>query len=354
MIVPKPELYDTSTGYLESRVRGVWYRGSGVIARDPKLVYSCCHLFYENGVWATEYEFYPGYHGPNPPATGGGISPRGFHYFSNYAARADASNGESEMSFASDFTVLFGLEPFGPAVAWWRDGAAALTSSRAKRIVGYPEEIEFSRAPGFSYQHATDWFRKSAWQTYGDYFSFDGVSTGGGNSGGPIFVEDDAANPKSLAGILVSGSASTAGVYALNPSSNSMASAALGIESVTRIFGNSESVRIADGGATPVLRETTVSGFAEEITDLKFSVSITTPRRGDLKVWLRSPSGRIRWISKPSANEVGNLTIRNEVLTRNFRGDAPNGVWSLRIRDTKQVNRATFNNFSLAITAVGE
>ena len=354
VVIPKRGLTDTSTGYLESRVNGVWFRGSGVIARDPKLVFSCCHLFYENGVWATEYEFYPAYDGRDAPQSGSGISPRGFHYFSNYPSSANPTNGSSPTSFASDFTILYATEPFGPAVGWWRDGAAALTSPRAKRIVGYPEEIEFTRAPGFTYQHATDPFARRAWQTLDDYYSFDGVSTGGGSSGGPVFVQDDAGNPTSLAGILVSGSETTAGVYALNPSSNAMASSALGFASITRTFGNSESVRLADGGPTTALRETTVSGFAEEITELKFSVSISTPRRGDLKVWLRSPSGRIRWINKPSASDVGSLVIRNEILTRSFRGDAPNGVWQLRMRDTKQKNRATFNNFSLAITAVGE
>jgi hypothetical protein len=350
---PKRVLSSASAGYLESRVKGDWFRGSGVIARDPKLVYSCCHLFYENGVWATEYKFYPAFDGRELPESGAGISPRGFHYFRNYSENADVYRGDSEMAFAYDFTVLYGLEPFGPAVGWWRNGSAALGSSRFKRIVGYPEDIEFTGASGFTFQHATDWFRNRAWRTYGDYHSFNGVSTGGGTSGGPVFVQDDAAN-ELLAGILVSGSATTAGVYALNDSSNSMASAALGLPKITRTFGNNEAVLLPDAGRTPVVRETTTSGFAENIMELKFSVAIATSRRGDLSVWLRSPGGRIRWISKPSASNARNLMIHNEVLTSNFRGDDSNGLWQLRMRDAKVKNRATFRNFSLVVTAIGE
>lgn len=350
---PKRTLSSTSTGYLESRVRGVWFRGSGVIARDPKLVYSCGHLFYENGVWATAYEFYPAYDGREAPEAGSGMSPRGFHYFRNYSDNVDAYRGDSEMAFAYDFTVLYGLEPFGPAVGWWQNGSAALTSNRFKRIVGYPEDLEFTGDPGFTFQHATDWFRNKAWRTYGDYHSFDRVSTGGGTSGGPVFVQDDS-NNELLAGILVSGSATTAGVYALNDSSHSMASAALGLPTITRTFGNYDATSLPDAGRIPVVRETTTSGFSENIMDLKFSVSIATPRRGDLSVWLRSPGGRIRWINKPSTSNASNLMIRNEVLTRNFRGDASNGVWQLRMRDAKSSNRAAFKNFSLTVTAIGE
>lgn len=324
-----------------------------MIARDPKLVYSCCHLFYENGVWAAEYQFYPAFDGREPPESGTGISPRGFHYFRNYSENVDAYRGDSEMAFAYDFTVLYGLESFGPAVGWWQNGSAALSSSRFKRIVGYPEDIEFTGDPGFTFQHATPWFANRAWRTFGDYHSFDGVSTGGGNSGGPVFVQDDA-NNELLAGILVSGSATTAGVYALNDSSHSMASAALGLPKITRTFGNSEAVLLPDAGRTAVLRETVTSGFSENIMELKFSVAIATPRRGDLSVWLRSPGGRIRWINKPSASNARNLMISNEVLTTNFRGDASNGIWQLRMRDAKVKNRATFKNFSLAVTAIGE
>ena len=60
---PIPGLVDESTGFMESYAAGGWYRGSAVIARDPKLIYSCAHLFYENGKWATDYYFHRAYHG---------------------------------------------------------------------------------------------------------------------------------------------------------------------------------------------------------------------------------------------------------------------------------------------------
>lgn len=354
VVFPRRGLFDTSTGYLESLIGNFWYRGCGVIARDPKLIYSCCHLFYEEGLWATDYEFYPAYDGRNAPEAGTGVSPRGFRYFRNYSDMAQRFKGNSDFAFAYDFTVMYGLEPFGEAVSWWQNGAEALRSDRLKRIIGYPQRIEYTGEPGRTFQHGTDWFRNKAPQTVGDYHYFKGVSTGSGNSGGPVYVQDDANNEKILAGILVSGSATTAGVYALNDSSNSMASAALGLPVVTHTYTNRESARLPDRPHAAILRQATASGFAENVTGLKFSLSISTPRRGDLAVWLRSPGGRIRWINKPSSSSEKNLMIKNANLSESFRGTYPNGVWQLKMHDDHPGNRATFNKFTLAITAIGE
>ncbi|MES2920472.1 MAG: proprotein convertase P-domain-containing protein [Verrucomicrobiota bacterium] len=345
---------DSSTGYLESYVDRDWYRGSGVVARDSRLIYSCGHLFYENGVWATDYEFYRNYSNYYPPEPGTGSKPRGFHYFTNYSDNVNFYGGDSSRAFAYDFTVFYGPDSFGPAAGHWADGGAVLRSSREKRIVGYPATIEHTGARGYSYQYATDWFPLRAYQIRAAYHGFDDVSTGEGTSGGPVFVRDTTSDDYSLAGILVSGSYNTAGVYALNSSSNAMASAALGLQSVTQTFSNTSAFQLPDADSGFSTRKTTASGFADTVTGLKFSLSMTTPRRGDLDVYLRSPSGRIRWVNKASSNTADNLVVNEANYSSTFRGYAANGVWQVKMRDSRVRNRAAFHQFSVSVTAYAE
>lgn len=351
---PKPVQADESTGYLESFVAWDWYRGSGVIARDSRLIFSCGHLFYENGVWATDYEFHRNYSNYNPPNPGDGDLPRGFRYFSNYSDNASTYGGDSSRAFAYDFTVFYGPNSFGPAVGCWAEGGPALRSTRDKRIVGYPAQIEYTGDPGYSYQYATDWFSNKGYTIRGAYHGFDDVSTGQGTSGGPVFVWDSGSGNYSLGGILVSGSYDTAGVFALNSSSNTMASAALGLDSVTRTFSNSQALQLPDAASSPSTRKITAAGFADTVTGLKFSLSIATPRRGDLNVYLKSPSGRIRWINKASSKTGDNVTVKQADYTSTFRGYAANGDWQVKMRDTQARNRATFKNFSLAVTSFAD
>lgn len=352
-IYSKRGLVDNSTGYLEAYVDG-WYRGSGVVARDEKLIYSCGHLVYDQGLWATDYAFHRAYHDRYDPDTADGASPRGFRYFSSYSNSVDDYGPSSARAFSYDFTVYYGNNSFGPAVGWWGDGSVALKSSQSKRIVGYPSEIDYTGANGFSYQHTTDWFTRKAYQERGNYYGFDGVSTGSGNSGGPIFVKDSTNGVSYLAGILVSGSYDSAGIYALNDSSHNMASAALGLKSLTRTFSNTNATLLPDGSSTYVTRKTTASGFVETVTALKFSMSASTPRRGDLDVYLKSPSGRIRWIHKQSTSTADNLVVDQNDYSTTFRGYAANGEWQLKMRDSVSGNRATFNRFSVTVSALSE
>ncbi len=348
---PKPVQADPSTGYLESYVARDWYRGSGVVARDPRLIYSCGHLFYENGVWATDYVFYRNYSSYDPPVPAFGASPRGFRYFTSYSDNADTYGGDSARAFAYDFTVFYGTTSFGPAVECWPDGNLAIRSDRKKRIVGYPADIEYTGDSGHSYQHATDWFTRRGYRIREAYHGFDDVSTGEGNSGGPLFVWDNESDNYLLGGILVSGSRDTAGICALDSSSNSMASAALGLKSVTQTFSNTQPLQLPDAATRYSSRSTTASGFSDTVTGLKFSLSVTTPRRGDLNVYVKSPGGRIRWINKASSSTSDNLVINQANYTTTFRGYVANGNWQVKMQDSRAKNLATFNQFSLAVTA---
>lgn len=204
------------------------------------------------------------------------------------------------------------------------------------RIVGYPSRIAYTGRDGRHYQHRTEWFQNRAGQRSGAYHSFSGLSTGPGNSGGAVYVYDSAEETEYLAGILVSGTFTTAGVYGLNDDTRRMASNALGIESTTRTFSNTEKVRLPDRSKKFKRRSVTVSDFAEGIETILVNGMIRTKRRGDLDVYLRSPEGRIQWLQKASKNRRKNVRFRNLDLSSTFSGDSANGEWVLHMRDRKR------------------
>lgn len=351
VVFPKRGVSDQSTGFMESKLGSYWYRGSAAVARDPKLIYSCGHLFYEKGVWATQYNFYRAYHNQSWPKKSQATIPRGYRYFTNYSDNVASAGQNSKKAFAYDFTVFYGNNSFGPAVGWWPDGAAALKTNQLKKIVGYPSKIDYTGANGYCYQHSTAWFNKVARQSYGDYYAFGNVSTGGGNSGGPIFVQDESSGSYYIAGILVSGSRTTAGIYALNDSSNSMATTALGQATSTLQFVNQESGMLTDGGNTAETRSTNVSGFTGAVSEVKVSLSVSTARRGDLDIYLKSPSGRIRWINKQSKDSTEDIVIAGADCSKTFQGQAANGTWQLKMRDANSNNQTQFNSFGVTVTA---
>lgn len=347
----KRDFVSESTGLLESKTAGDWYRGSGVVARDKKLIYSCAHLFYEAGEWATDYNFYRACDDYYYPDESTGVSPRGLHYFTSYSSGVDAYGSDSNRAFASDFTVLYGNSSFGSPVGWWSKGGPVLRSSRLKQIVGYPSEIDYTGVTGRCYQHSTGLFSYGAYQLRGGYHEFDDVSTGSGNSGGPIFVQDDSGDDY-LAGILVSGTRRSAGVVALDLSTHTMAGYALGLKDKTLTFSNTTGYKLPDGSATYSSFPLRVSGFSGSVSKLKLNLSVSTKRRGDLDVYLKSPAGRVRWISKRSGGSLDNLEIIGTNLTSTYYGSQPNGNWELRIRDAVPGTRATFVKASLVVSAL--
>ena len=349
VVFPSAGVVSESVGMVDSEVAWEWYRGSGVVARDPRLIFSCAHIFYDRGMWATDYVFHRAYHARGEPLPSEGASPRGLHYFSSYVDASTRRGSESDLAFASDFTVLYGNKSFGPAVPHLASAGVALRSDRQKRIVGYPSLIDYTGGRGFAYQHSTPWFSKRAQRIERGFHEFDGVSTGPGNSGGPIFVRgSDGADV--LAGILVSGTDTTAGVVALDSSTETLSGMALGLEERVREFSNKVPLRITDGGRTFSVVPIRVSGFSGTVSSIKLQMSVRTSRRSDLEVYLRSPGGRIHWISK-RAGRGSDLKIKGADLSKSFRGRPANGVWQIWIRDSVRGKRATFERASLRIRA---
>src|SRR5688572_7245907 len=56
-----------STGLLFAEVGNYTYRGSAAVARDERLLYSCAHVLYDEGVWATTGRFARVWHDTDSP-----------------------------------------------------------------------------------------------------------------------------------------------------------------------------------------------------------------------------------------------------------------------------------------------
>lgn len=345
----KPSLSKQSVGLVQSKVDGYWYRGSGTVAYDPKLIVSCGHVYYDSGKWATEYTFHRAWHAKGYPRRSQGVAPRGLSYFTSYVDACRTRGSESNAAFASDFTVLYGYSSFGTAAEVWDNSATAIRSwSRYKEIVGYPSEIDYTGASGACYQHSTGWFTYGAYQLRGRYHEFDDVSTGPGNSGGAIFIYQSSTDKDLFAGVLVSGARRMAGVVALDASTRSLADSSLGAKLSSRAFRNDNPVVLPDGGESFSAVSIPVSGVSGTVSKASLGLSVDAGS-GELEAYLRSPGGKIRWILKKGGS-LGNPSNTLD-LGESFAGVPADGEWKLFLRDARGGKLATVRSTTLTLSS---
>lgn len=347
-----------SAGLVFTTIGGTGYRGSAVVARDARLLYTCAHVLYENGSWATDIKFARGWHASTGPTSAQMVPVRGYRSYATY------SGGNSASAFSLDFAIGYNTATtsFGPAVSAQEDGGALLRSASTQKLVlGYPARRDYDGANGYYYQHRTGPFTAAMRQSFDSYHTLSGVSTGGGNSGGPVLAYVE--GKYSLAGILVSGSTTGMGVHGLNSTASSMAKnvlTSLGIPSSpapaagkTQTVANTSALLLPDGSATYSSRDLNVSGLPATASAMNFNLLVETTYRGDLDVYVRSPSGRVHWVKQHSPNESGrNLVVTNANYTTTFSGANPNGTWQVYMRDFYRTDRAYFKNSSLTITSL--
>lgn len=347
-----------STGLLFTQIGTSGYRGSAVVARDSRLLYTAAHVLYENGKWATDIEFARRWNSSISPTLSQMVPVRGYRSYATY------SGGNTAEAFSLDFAIGYSTAAtsFGPAVGWQEDGGPLLrNASIPKLILGYPARRDFDGASGYYYQHRTGPFTAAMRQSYDSYHTLSGVSTGGGNSGGPVLA--NVGGQYSLAGILVSGSTTSIGVHGLDATASTMAknvltslsvpSAPTPAPSKIQTVANTTELLLPDGSQIYSSRAFSVSGLPATTTATTFNLLIETTYRGDLDVYVRSPSGRVHWVKQHSPTESGrNLVVTNASYTSTFAGANPNGTWEVYMRDYYRADRATFKSSSLTITSL--
>lgn len=346
-----------ATGYLSSSVGVQNWRGSAVVARHSQLLYSCAHVIWDNGQWATanNIKFHRAYHSSVVPNDQNGASVRGYRYFTGYTPAANIDK-DTPAAFTHDFVIMYSNSALGTATRYFAtSGGSWMLSSARKEILGYPASIHYTNADGYHYQHTTGAFYNAAYQDYYNYYRIVGVSTGPGNSGGPVFVRDGSGYD-GLAAILVSGTSdgTRCGVRIMDGTAYSMgtnALADLGYDVRIRdTLTNKRKLRLKDGNRRFQKRTVNARGFIGNVYSVQFSTKIRAANRGDLDVYLKSPSGRIKWISRNKGGRANNLKVKNQNLTGAFRGLAANGQWGLYMRDEIRGGKSTFVNFSLSLS----
>jgi hypothetical protein len=352
-----------STGFVSTAIGDGYFRGSGAVVQDQSLLYTCAHVVYDKGMWADAVVFHRAWHSRSEPSDIDGVVARGYHYVSGYADTPSFPYG-----FDLDFAVAYVLSgrSFGEPLSWYpaEAGAAtgAITNAAAEKlIVGYPADLDFNKQEGFYYQHVTGPFTGSFRQLSGPWYEMDGVSTGSGNSGGPVLVKDSLGY--GVAGILISADTETfaAGIYVLDASAELAAKQALDAAKASAPAGfqtySTQSKRprkLKDGRTkfTKVTLRVPKRRVLPFTTEVRLDLDVAAEYRGDLDIFLRSPRGRTFSIAAANPeNSAGNLMVTNRDISGPFIGDHPAGRWQIFLRDYFRGYASRFRGARLQISS---
>lgn len=202
--------------------------GSGAVVKSQKVVFSCAHVVFDSDAldpWLNGVRWYWQWSLGRQPYEREGQLLRGYWHFVSYADAAKLAIN-SQDSFSKDFVVHYAYENTagGGYAGSWIDGASQLLSQRTKLITGYPSGLYSSADNQKFLMHQTGPFSRAFTVNKGAYLGIAEVSTGSGNSGGPVWVTDG--TDYYFAGVLVSGLVrkkgditDNAGVYGLDSSS---------------------------------------------------------------------------------------------------------------------------------------
>ena len=349
--------------------------GSGSAAVHPKLVLGCAHVNYDdlNYEWLSEIRWYWKWNGVGLPP-GGGLLMDGQYDFSTYGTNVRKSRwgGADPKSFNVDFVVNYSTANTagGEHADWMEKGGSYLqTRATPKFITGYPsgrygdgdaDEFRMHETGSFSGRFAPEVVKLT------DYLVLDGVETGPGNSGGPIWGEKD--GEWAVAGVVVSGTMaadpdygySSTGVYAIGRNAWGRISSALGtvgalpgqLSGTFAIAGVPAVITDAAPSPATIIRKFTVSGMVGHVNTMTIDLAINHARRADLSVNLRSPAGITLPLQLTGSRK--SASPRNLVFTgravNGFRSVPANGVWILSVKDSFPGNTGTLTSASLAIT----
>jgi len=357
------------TGIVESDLGS----GSGSVAVHPQLVLGCAHVNYDdlNYEWLSEIRWHWKWNDVGFPP-GGGLLMDGQYDFATYGTNVRKSRwGSSDpKSFNVDFVVNYSTaNTAGGEYADWIEKGGSYLQSRAtpKFITGYPSGRYDDGDPDEYRMHETGPFSGKFVPEVvklPDYLGLDGVETGPGNSGGPVWGDKD--GDWAVAGVLISGAEladegySFAGVYAIGRNAWSRISSALGtVGALPGQLSGTFAVAgvpavITDAAPTPatIVRKFTVSGMVGHVNTMTIDLAINHARRADLSVSLRSPAGvtiPLQLTGSRKSASPRNLVFTGKAVN-GFRSHPANGVWTLSVKDSFSGNTGSLTSASLAIT----
>lgn len=198
------------TGFIDASAKRV--HGSGAVVKHNNVVISCAHVPYDDGAtdpWTSDNFWHYKWHSGEFPSREGQAL-RGYWFFERYSSEVRGGGINSPGAFSYDFVAYYAYEKLGDSAGYWPDGIAVLKSDRWKLVTGYPsglhpaghaDEFKMHFIGPFNYRF-DEWLNR--------YLGIDdGVSTAGGNSGGPVWVWDG--SDYYFAGVAVSSEARSEG-----------------------------------------------------------------------------------------------------------------------------------------------
>ncbi|MCW1885831.1 proprotein convertase P-domain-containing protein [Luteolibacter flavescens] len=344
-------------------------RGSGFVAEHPNLFITAAHVLYsDEGKWASPPIWAGGVNSLSEPQTGT-ITSRGYFRWAAYSKQAAASGGDSVNAFKQDVALAWAFTPFTaeqPALLDFK-GTANLRSGISSMITGYPALIDYTEAPGNYLLHST-LEETTRYKAHGNYLTATHISTGPGNSGGPVWVRDADSGWK-VGGVLVSGRPSENGIYGFSSQMKTLLKAAdpvlattLGelkppskIGTTSRIAILSKPKTIPDGRQKWTRVPLNVGSFpaGSAISKVKLNLTITTDHIGDLVVQLVGPNGTSATLHDSEGAGGHDLVINDMDLSAAFRGTASaEGIpakWFLQVQDRLTGDIAVVTRFQLEV-----
>ena len=342
------------------------YTGSGSVAVHPKLVLGCAHMNYgDRSAWlpAGSIRWFWKWNQGNYPDDSNGMLLTGYYYFSSYQTNVKRYGMDDPRTFQFDFVANYSATQNtagGYAGGWVENGKECLTTGGLNKLIsGYPAGRYNEGDPNEHRMHSTEFNSKMEVER-DNYLGLDGVETGPGNSGGPVWVWKN--GEWAFAGVLASGAEylsnqwSSIGVCSLNKQGWGLITSALkktgSSGDLLKKTVTLENVPVAVPDQSVVERTFTVSGLVGVIQGVKLNLAITHRRQGDLAVTLRSPSGKtvslLSAVVKTKSSRV-NLIFTGKKVS-GFTNLSPTGVWTLTVRDKFSQDVGFLQRGSLEIT----
>ena len=340
-------------------------RGSGFCAWNPKTFFSAAHVVCDEGTWTSPPLWY-GAVNADALDQEAEVQSRGYFRWNSYS-KLLALNGISHpKTFGKDVILAYALTNLveGDAAEIDFKGGKSLRGLNPVMITGYPAVIDYTQETNSFFMHQTGPVALKFNNEAPDYMGTTLISTGPGNSGGPVWSQTDG-NPWRAAGILVSGLPGEAGVYAFSNDINSLTRSVAPVigdvpakpvivSSVGRstfVYPMTKPKQIPDGVAKWTSFAFNATKFPRDakVSKVVISLNIDTTHRGDLIVWLQAPDGSSAQLALEEGGSQEDLVLVDKDVTSSFSGIPASGRWVLRVEDRLKGDIATVNSIVLEI-----
>lgn len=353
-------------------------RGSGFVASNPKLFFSAAHVMRveetaEKIVWSPPPLWIGGYSDANQPDfVAQSIVSRGYFRWGSYLTHVEETGENSRPAFNRDISLAWGLEPFiegDPAEIDFK-GALNLKKPNSSMITGFPAELDYTGESGGYFLHATEPDLTPFKSTGTNYLYATHISTGPGNSGGPVWSDDGSGTWKA-GGILVSGRPSEAGVYGFSNGIKPLLKAAAplvgeprksskavaNVTTSTSRMVMKKAKKIPDGVHkwTKIPLKSIKFPELSQVAAVYLDLTITTNHRGDLIVMVVGPDGTSALVHDGQGAGEDDLVFEDLDITEYFRDDSKGasavGNWQVLVQDRLTSDVCVVTKLELEVVA---